>query len=215
MTAAGTDASPVVDHTHAIGTELEYQELGCFPLAEFDGAADHLECDCDTGSGKRLYDTAPRDYTCMHHNAGPVCRGGLPFYRMVVNKNEADRTCMSFCIAKGADLFGLLGFNNASSPTVECRCGATLTNYKFWKAAGRKDGNPTPLPHSSLLLDRGTELEDCSGHAVRIYSYEGWKQLPGSSGVQDALIDSDTGDEDMDYMSSILEGHLMVGGKPA
>ena len=167
-----------------------YEEYGCFPLAAGDvKAASHLDCDCDTGSGPRLYDTAPRDFTCMHHRAHTSCRSGLPFFRLLVNREGAPRLCFSWCSGKGADLFGLLGWSNTSSTTAECRCGATITNRKFWETHGLTFGKPSPetnsgLPHPSLLLDGETRLpqhgDDCPSNAIRVYSYEGRKRPGGN-----------------------------------
>lgn len=201
--AAGTVNSPARNTE----VDMEYDEVGCFPLVHGDAAADHLPCDCDTGAGPRLYDTL-RDFTCMHHHAETACRSGLPFYRLLVNRNEADRLCFSFCSAKGADLFGLLGYGNKSAEQVECRCGATMTNYNFWKTANLGSSGSQ---HPSLLLDRSTKLKHCAVDSVRVYSYEGWKRFSGSSGVQEALLDFDG--EDTDYMASIVTGQRVKDGK--
>jgi len=207
--ASGTASKALVPRETEV--DLEYEDLGCFPLSEGDDAADHLDCDCDIGKGPVLYNTL-RDFTCMDRQEGTVCRGGLPFYRLLVNKESAPRLCFAFCSSKGADLFGLLGQGNKSSPTAECRCGASVTNYKFWKAAGHKISDSSPLPHSSLLLDGSSKLPECSSAAVHVFSYEGWKRFSGSSGVQDALLD--VGDEDKDYMMSIVKGTRFKKGKP-
>lgn len=206
--------------SHGTLVDLEYEEYGCYALAADDsGAADHLDCDCDTGSGPRLYDTAPRDFTCMNHRVvGQPCRSGLPFFRLLVNREGANRLCFSWCSGKGADLFGLLGWDNETSPTAECRCGATITNRKFWEMNGLEFGKPSPeswqnsgLPHPSLLLDEKARLQDCKENTVKVFSYEGWKRSGGAIGVPDSMLD--LGSHDKDYIASIIAGHKIKNGK--
>lgn len=130
----------------------------------------------------------------MKHEEGGLCRSGLPFYRLRVNKDVAVRLCFSFCSSRGMDLFGLAG-------DEECRCGASLANRKVWK-------NHTA--HGSLLLDHDNKLRDCSANSIKVYRYIGWMHYHDSSGVQDEMIDM--GKEDYDYISSIVVGRRVTGG---
>jgi hypothetical protein len=66
-------------------------------------------------------------------------------------------------------------------------------------------------PHPSLLLPWSHKLQECTADSVHVYSYEGWKRYPGSTGVQDAMLDFGT--EDKDYMSSIVTGARIQDGK--
>lgn len=177
---------------------MEYGKVGCFPLAEGDGAGSLLELRDSASFTPRAF---VRDPTCMEHKEGSVCRGGLPFFRLIVKKSNAVHLCLNFCASKGADFFGLLGLGEAEdSAQAECRCGATHTNYKFWKT----NGLPTGDPHSSLILDLSTKLAECSHSSLHVYDYHGWKQAPASSGVPDEILDVSDGDKD--YLKSVVLG---------
>jgi len=185
--SAQADGQPVVD--------MEYEEFGCFPMANGDSPADELKCDCDhDGTGGRTTETL-RDFTCMKHEEGGLCRSGLPFYRLRVNKDVAVRLCFSFCSSRGMDLFGLAG-------DEECRCGASLANRNIWK-------NHTA--HGSLLLDHDHKLRDCSTNSIKVYRYIGWMRYEDASGVQNEMLD--LGKDDDDYINSIVLGRRVRTGQ--
>jgi len=167
--------------------DMEYHELGCFPLVGGDHAAKNLPPTA----------TTLRDLTCMNHKSGSVpCRSGLPFYRLQVHPEAAVRLCFSFCSSKGLDLFGLVG-------EVECRCGATVLNRKVFKKVME--------PDSSLILAHDTKLAQCGANSVKIYRYDGWMQYPHTGGVQDAMLDLNK--EDISYMDSVIAGKHVEADK--
>jgi len=175
---------------HSTVADVEFVKRGCFPLLD------------DIHEYRNL-----RDLTCRVRQASS-CRSGLPFFRLLVERKNEVKLCLSFCSSKGADVFGLIWQEDASAQgqaQSECRCGVSETNYNFWKSNGLPQGSP----HASLLLDSATKLKECSPtmdqrmySQVQVYDYTGWKRH--GNGVQDALIDVD--DEDRKYMTSIATG---------
>jgi hypothetical protein len=163
---------------------MEYGKVGCFPLAEGDAKSFLPEL---------------TDSTCMEHKAEHTCRSGLPFFRLLVPKADAVNSCFRFCSSKGADFFGLLGLADKSEQ-AECRCGATHTNYNFWKSNGLPSGDP----HSSLVLDLSTKLSECTDSSVHVFDYNKWKQAPGSSGVQEEVLHVSVADQS--YLKSVITG---------
>jgi len=190
--------SVVVASEHVV--DMEYEEVGCFPLSKGDAAAKTLHCDCDTGDGPRTTDTL-RDYTCMEHvsqgSQGGPCRSGLPFYRLHMDRSLAVGLCFRFCSSKGLDLFGLVG-------GIECRCGATYANSKFWGYAVD--------PPEGLVLDTGTKLKTCSAESVHVYRYTGWMKYEGADGVQQAMLD--LGPTDKEYIASVISGKMTIPNVP-
>jgi hypothetical protein len=163
--------------------DMEYMSIGCFPLVEGDA---------------RSATPILKDPACMDHKQNGVCRSGLPFFRLLVEKTNAVRLCFSFCSSKGSDIFGILGMDDDSASQAECRCGASMTNYNFWA----ENGLPKGTPDSSLILDMASKLSSCDADSIRVYDYNGWKRY--SHGVQSAMLDIKA--DEHAYMKSIVLG---------
>merc|ERR1719263_1042839 len=139
-----------------------YEPLGCFPKQQNDNDALSVMYDLKCAQADES-------------EQGP-CRGGLPFYRLQTTPRVATppvHQCFVFCSSKGLDLFGL-------SKSLECRCGATLTNSAVW-------GESWYWVKDALTLDfqtaTGETEEDCDG--LNVYRYTAWLHAgPNDEGLK-------------------------------
>ncbi|CAK8995745.1 unnamed protein product [Durusdinium trenchii] len=170
------DLEAVLESEHTdIGDERdsEFECLGCFPLGEDDGVAD-LTADA-------------RDVTCMDWQHDTPCRGGLPFYRLRMNKPMSAESCFEFCIGAGMDLFGLV-------EGVECRCGASRLNKGIWRDEKPRPGLELPAPLSGCMTEQKCPL--------RVYRWLG--PFVGGGTVPEHLMMSHIDDQTM--VDSIVTG---------
>lgn len=176
-----------VDQTPFLGTvDIEYQRLGCFPRYKDD-------MDAITGL---------RDVRCANHLAGEPgvpCRSGLPFYRLLVEKDAGPGACFRFCTSKGLDLFGLTGGG------IECRCGASEANAAVWRYKNEEQG------FEALQLDTGLHSGDVDRAAVgaacggiEVFRYVGWMEQSAAGGVPWLLMEASP--TDVAYIDGIVHG---------
>jgi len=162
--------------------DIEYRRLGCFPRASDD--KDVL--------------TKLRDTLCVTYSGSGTCRGGLPFYRMVlVDPNGAQGQCFRFCASKGLDLFGLVDGNS------ECRCGATEANAAVWRYKHEEDMNqPLQLDLSQRI--NGSSEAACERSDLEVFQYDGWMERPAAGGVPWLLMEASP--QDVEYIDGIVHG---------
>jgi len=110
--------------------DLEHKQVGCFPRAK--------------GDPKEKPENF-RDPGCVGvgHNE-TRCHSGLPFFRLQMQQGQSYLDCVTFCVSKGLDIFGVMVQDWGS----ECRCGASTANTAAWK--GKRPPTVLMLPEAPL-----------------------------------------------------------------